>query len=77
MSLFTHNPFTMKVLKVVEVLANSDKSWEDAAKQAITKASKSVRGIRSINIKNLSATVENDTITQYRLNAKLSFEVED
>ncbi len=67
----------MKVLKVVEVLANSDKSWEDAAKQAITKASKSVRGIRSINIKNLSATVENDTITQYRLNAKLSFEVED
>lgn len=67
----------MKVLKVVEVLANSDKSWEDAAKQAITKASKSVRGIRSINIKNLSATVENDTITEYRLNAKLSFEVEN
>lgn len=67
----------MKVLKVVEVLANSNKSWEDAAKQAITKASKSVRGIRSINIKNLSAIVENDTITEYRLNAKLSFEVED
>lgn len=67
----------MKVLKVVEVLANSDKSWEDAAQQAIKKASKSVRGIRSINIKNLSATVENDKITQYRLNAKLSFEIED
>jgi len=67
----------MKVLKVVEVLANSDKSWEDAAQQAIKKASKSVRGIRSINIKNLSATVENDKITQYRLNAKLTFEIED
>jgi len=67
----------MKVLKVVEVLANSDKSWEDAAQQAIKKASKSVRGIRSINIKNLSATVENDKIVQYRLNAKLTFEIED
>lgn len=67
----------MKVLKVVEVLANSDKSWEDAAQQAIKKASKSVRGIRSINIKNVSATVENDKITQYRLNAKLTFEIED
>lgn len=67
----------MKVLKVVEVLSNSDKSWEDAAQQAVKKASKSVRGIRSINIKNLSATVENDKITQYRLNAKLSFEIED
>lgn len=67
----------MKVLKVVEVLANSDKSWEDAAQQAIKKASKSVRGIRSINIKNLSATVENDKITEYRLNAKLTFEIED
>lgn len=67
----------MKVLKVVEVLANSDKSWEDAAQQAVKKASKSVRGIRSINIQNISATVENDKITQYRLNAKLSFEIED
>ena len=67
----------MKVLKVVEVLANSEKSWEDAAQQAIKKASKSVRGIRSINIKNLSATVQNDKITEYRLNAKLTFEIED
>lgn len=67
----------MKVLKVVEVLANSQKSWEDAAQQAVTKASKSLRGIRSIYIKNLNATVENDKIVEYRLNAKLTFEVEN
>ena len=37
-----------KVVKVIEVLAQSDKSWEDAAQQAITEASKSIRNIKSI-----------------------------
>jgi flavin-binding protein dodecin len=66
----------MKVLKVVEVLSNSDKSWEDAAQKAIKKASKSVRGIRSINIQNMSAIVEGDKIVEYRINAKLSFQLD-
>ncbi|MBX2943383.1 MAG: dodecin domain-containing protein [Cyclobacteriaceae bacterium] len=67
----------MKVLKVVELLSNSDKSWEDAAAKAIKKASKSVRGISSINIKNMSARVENDKIVEYRINAKISFELDE
>lgn len=66
----------MKVLKVVEVLSNSDKSWEDAALKAVKKASKSVRGIRSINIQNMSAIVDNDKIVEYRINAKLSFQLD-
>jgi hypothetical protein len=66
----------MKILKVVEVLSNSDKSWEDAAQKAIKKASKSVHGIRSINIQNMSALVENDKIVEYRINAKLSFQLD-
>ncbi|MDQ6767124.1 MAG: dodecin family protein [Candidatus Eremiobacteraeota bacterium] len=61
------------VVKVIEVLAESDKSWEDAATQALKKASKTLKNIRSIYIKELEAKVENSRITQYRINAKISF----
>lgn len=66
----------MTMLKVVEVLAQSDKSWEDAAQSAISDAAKTVRGIKSIYVENLEAMVEDDKITQYRLNGKISFMVE-
>lgn len=67
----------MTMLKVVEVLAQSDKSWEDAAQIAVTNAAKTVRNISSIYIKELEATVENDRIANYRVNAKISFLLED
>ncbi len=63
----------MSMLKVIEVLAESDTSWEDAAKKAITNAGKSVRNIKSIYIDNFEASVENDKIKSYRINAKISF----
>ena len=66
----------MTTLKVVEVLAQSDKSWEDAAQSAINDAATTVRGIKSIYIENLEATVEDNKITQYRINGKISFMVE-
>src|SRR5688572_1173537 len=46
------------MLKVIEVLAESKKGWDDAAQVAVTTAAKTVRGIRSINIDNLQATVD-------------------
>ena len=61
------------MLKVIEVLTESDKSWEDAASQAVTRASKSVHGIKSIYIKDMKAEVENNKITKYRINANISF----
>ncbi|MDX1332313.1 MAG: dodecin family protein [Robiginitalea sp.] len=66
----------MSLLKVIEVLANSDKSWEDAAQNAVDHASKTVKHIRSVNIQNQSATVKDGKIMQYRVNVKISFEVE-
>ena len=67
----------MSMLKVVEVLAESDNSWEDAAQNAVTIAAKSVRGIKSIYLKNVEASVENGKISKYRLNGKISFLLED
>lgn len=64
------------MLKVIEVLAESDKSWEDAAARAVAQASKTVRGIRSIYIENMEAKVENNRILQYRINAKITFQLE-
>jgi flavin-binding protein dodecin len=64
------------MLKVIEVLAESDKGWEDAAQNAIKNAAKSVRGIKSIWIQEQSATVEKNKIVRYRVNAKISFELD-
>ncbi len=64
-----------KVVKVIEVLAQSNKSWEDAANTAIKEASKSVKDIKSINIVNTSAKVEKNKIVKYRITAQISFVV--
>lgn len=65
----------MSVLKVIEVLANSDTSWEDAAKNAVIHASKSVKNIKSVYINEQSATVEDGKMVNYRVNVKITFEV--
>ncbi|RPA68187.1 dodecin domain-containing protein [Cyclobacteriaceae bacterium YHN15] len=67
----------MSVLKVIEILANSNKGWEDAAKNAVAHASKTVKNIKSVYIKEQSATVTNGEISQYRVNAKITFEIQD
>jgi flavin-binding protein dodecin len=64
------------IVKVLEVIAESDKSFDEAAKQAVREAAKSVRNIKSIWIENFSGVVEGDRIVQYRVNAKLSFLIE-
>lgn len=63
----------MTMLKVIEVLSESNKSWEDAAQQAVANASKTVRNVKSIWIDNFEATVEDTKIKTYRINAKISF----
>jgi hypothetical protein len=61
------------MLKVIEVLAESNKSWEDAAANAVSRASKTLKKIKSIYIKELEAKVENNKIVRYRINAKITF----
>lgn len=66
----------MSVVKVIEVIAGSDKSFDDATQKALEEASKSVKNIKSINIKNMKANVENNKIVSYGVNAKVSFTVD-
>lgn len=65
----------MAVMKVIEVMANSDRSWEEAVKNAVRTAAKSVKNIRSVYVKEQMANVSGDNITDYRVNVKITFEV--
>ena len=67
----------MAIVKVIEVLAESDTSWENAAQQALDEASRTVRNIRSIYVKEFHAIVRDDKIDKFRINAKVSFVVDD
>ena len=66
----------MAVVKVTELLAESEEGWEDAARQAVAEASKTLRGIRSVYVSELQATVENDKVKNFRANVKVSFVLE-
>jgi flavin-binding protein dodecin len=64
------------VAKVIELIAESDKSWDDAAKNAIKEASKTVKNIRSVWVDNMSAEVKDNKIVTYRANVKVTFVLE-
>jgi len=63
------------MVKVIEVIAASEKGFEDATHVALEEASKTVKNIKSIYIKEMNANVENNSIVSYAVNAKISFEV--
>ena len=65
----------MSVMKVIEILSESDKSWEDATRKAVRKASKSVNNIRSAWVQDQSVRVEDGKVTAFRVNLKITFEV--
>lgn len=63
------------IAKVIEVIAESDRSFDDAVESALQEASKTVDNIKSIWVDNMTAMVENNRITRYRVNAKVTFVV--
>lgn len=67
----------MAIVKIIEVLAESNESWEAAANDAVVEAGKTLSNIQSVNVKNFQAVVENNKIVLYRVNAKISFIVND
>jgi len=65
----------MAILKVIEILANSNKSWEDATKKAVKEASKTVKDISSVYVQEQSAVVNDGEVTEFRVNVKITFAV--
>lgn len=65
----------MSIIKVIEVIATSDKSFDDATRNAVKDAAKTVKNIRSVYVENMKAKVKGDEIVSYAVNAKISFEI--
>lgn len=65
----------MSVFKVIEIMSESTKSWEDATSTGIEKVSKSIESISSSWVKDQSVKVEDGKVTAYRVTLKVSFEV--
>ena len=66
----------MAVLKVIEIMASSPKSWEDATKNALAEAALTIKNIKSLYVKSCKAKVENNKIVEYRAVVKIAFVVQ-
>lgn len=65
----------MAVMKVIEIMADSKTSWEDATKKAVAKASGSVKSVKSAFVQSQSVTVKKGAVESFRVNLKVTFEV--
>jgi flavin-binding protein dodecin len=63
----------MSVVKVIELSSESSESWEDATRQAVERASRTIRNIRSVWVKEFAATGDSNNVSQFRVNLKISF----
>lgn len=63
----------MAILKVIEVLSSSTKSWEDATNNAVMEASKTINDISSVYVQDFSTTVKDGKVDEYRVNVKITF----
>ncbi len=66
----------MPIVKVIEVIASSENSIEDAIQYAVTEVSKTVRNIDSVYVKDIKAHVKDGRVTTYGVICEISFRVE-
>jgi dodecin len=64
------------VYKVVDIIGTSDKSWEEAAKTAVTTAAKTLRDLRVAEVKRMDMKIEEGQLV-YRVKMNVSFKYED
>ena len=66
----------MNVTKIIELVGESTESWDEALKNLIEEARKTLRGITRIGVEEFDVRMKNDKIDVYRVRAKVSFRVE-
>lgn len=67
----------MSVAKVTEIIASSNKSFDDAVTEGVSRANKTLKNIKSVWVKDQSAQVDNGKITEYLVVLKVSFVLKD
>ena len=66
----------MSVYRVTEVIGTSTESWEAAARSAVETAAKSVRDLRIAEVVTQDVTIENGSVTSFRVRLNISFKYE-
>jgi len=66
----------MTIVKVVELIGGSEKSFDDAVANVVEEASKTIKNIKSVYVKDMKADVQDNKIVSYGVITKVSFEVE-
>ena len=66
----------MSVVKIIELVGESPKSWDDAIKVVIAEAQKSLRGITRIGVREFDVRMNKDKLDVYRVRAEVSFRIE-
>ncbi len=66
----------MAIMKSEQIMSESSKSFEDAIQVAVARFSKTVRGLKSANVNNMSTVIKGGKVTAYRVNLQMTFEVE-
>ena len=67
----------MPVARVTELSVTSDRSFEDAVNEGIKRATTTLRNVQSAWVKDMNVLVENDNITEYKVNLAITFVLED
>jgi len=65
----------MSVAKVIEIIAESEKGWEDAAENAVKDVTKTLKDVKHLYVKDMQAIIEDGKIVKYRLNCNITFVV--
>lgn len=67
----------MSIVKVIEVIATSENSFDEATANAVKEAAKTVKNIKSVYVKEMNANVVNNELVSYAVNAKISFTINE
>ena len=67
----------MSIAKVTEIISSSEKGFDDAVKQGIKRANKTLKNVKGAWVQNQQVVVEDGKITEYRVNLKLTFVLKD
>lgn len=67
----------MAVIKTIDLVGTSDVSWDDAARQALAEAAKTIRGIESLDVLEQGALVADDgTVREFQTHVRIHFRLE-
>lgn len=67
----------MTTTKIIEVIGESQSSWTEAVENAVAEACESIQGVSGVDILNLTATVQDGRIVEYKANVQMAFPVRE